>query len=68
MFHTIRKCRLCGETYEDSPLIGGDGTDIPAKRAMSAVLTEPMPHFCKDGSVGLADFQGYKLIREDVAK
>lgn len=67
-YRSIFKCRLCGEIYEDG-CIRGDHT--LATRHMLATLTDLFPtsqapelndiHSCKDGSLGISDFQGLKL-------
>lgn len=67
-YRAIFKCRLCGETYE-SGCTGG------AKAAMDGALSacigkQLIPnapcmnevHNCKDGGLGIADFQGFRVV------
>lgn len=67
-YNIIYKCRLCGETYES----GCAGSEKIALYSVifacsqngqppcpqSPSITEP--HSCKDGSIGVADFQGVR--------
>lgn len=75
-YKAIYKCRLCGEKFEDCTT----GEDIAqAINLALAVLGHTQhvkiqrnmhrhaPHYCKDGSFGFADFQGFKKV-EDNAK
>lgn len=52
-YRVIYKCRLCGEEFHRKPM-------------GSKPVTETTMHSCKDGSLGLADFVGYrKVILDD---
>lgn len=67
----IYKCRLCGEKFKDCET----GHDIAFILAVGITSSEyytikgqptfhrTMVHNCEDGSIGFADFQGFK--RED---
>lgn len=70
LFHEIYKCRLCGESFEfsvtesrDTALkaVAGtayDGKWYPEGGGIGVYMHQF--HACKDGSFGIADFQGYK--------
>lgn len=69
-YRAIYKCRLCGEEFED----GGTG-DIIAMACTVALtvkdyvrcernLHRHMPHHCKDGSYGFADFCGFRKVED----
>lgn len=75
-FLLVYRCRQCGEKFPRSYTIGKkhtmaqviydlvNGTDAPL------IFPEPEmiePHFCKDGSVGVADFCGF-VPRENEQK
>lgn len=68
-YKAVYKCRLCGELFEEG--ITGEGN----AEAVNVALTvdenfynsnthtsghRHMPHYCKDGSFGFADFQGFR--------
>lgn len=70
-FVNIYKCRLCGETYipsgTNSKIVAWKGTLHEIMRASGIDTPCSMPevtpsmfemHSCKDGSYGVADFQG----------
>lgn len=71
-YHSTFKCRLCGEIYE-----GGctSSKRIAEQSIMLTCLGLPSPqpqapgmtevHSCKDGSLGVADFQGFKKVDTD---
>ena len=69
----IYKCRLCGEIFED----GTVGEELAQAINMALVVTgntqrvkcarnlyKRTMHYCKDGSFGFADFQGFKKVGE----
>ena len=70
LFLGIYKCRLCGECFEsvatgskDTALksVAGaayDGKWYPEGGGIGVYMHDF--HSCKDGSFGIADFQGYK--------
>lgn len=70
----IYKCRLCGEIFEDYTT----GEELAQAINMALVvcghtnhvkcarnLYKYTMHYCKDGSFGFADFQGFKKINEE---
>ena len=74
MCKAIYKCRLCGEEFEDCET----GEELVQVINMALVVTgntqhvkcarnlyRHTMHYCKDGSFGFADFQGFKKVSED---
>lgn len=71
-YQAIYKCRLCGEIYNGA-FTGNE--NIAISTAVCACLginhKEPQsPHLCeihncKNGDLGIGDFQGYKKINEE---
>ncbi len=69
-YRTVFKCRLCGECYES----GCTGSEAVAlQSAIRACLGLPSQsqaptmtevHSCRDGSLGVADFQGFRKVEE----
>lgn len=73
-YEAIYKCRLCGELFGD----GFAGEDIAYMSVSTLVaFNEPKNetitnitkhhrniHTCKNGSYGLADFQGFKKVED----
>lgn len=74
MYQAIHKCRLCGEVIESEILVQPNvahriiGNFVYGNQ--EELRSEPHPvneydaHYCKDGSFGLCDFQGFKKIGE----
>lgn len=68
MYQAIYKCRLCGERFEGEPELISDkinGVSFIQKKVIDKDLhTHDISfmefHYCKDGSLGFADFQGFK--------
>ena len=71
-YRAIYKCRLCGKEFLDS-LINGKEVDECSKafwkgkyiyRSVSGRNNIPKEkfHFCKDGSIGFADFLGFRKV------
>ena len=70
-YWAIYKCRLCGGEFY-SKLTGNE--DVAIKNMlivtvgyvtpgyMSTPVTETTMHSCKDGSLGLADFMGFRKV------
>lgn len=72
-YQAIYKCRLCGEEFEE-----GTTGDIIAMACTVALtvkdstehvrcernLHRHMPHHCKDGSYGFADFCGFRKVED----
>lgn len=70
-YKTVFKCRLCGECYE-SGCTGSQSVALQATvcaclgksfQPQSPDLTEP--HFCKNGDIGVADFQGFRKVEKN---
>ncbi len=69
-YNAIYKCRLCGETYHNGAKTGQEVAELcMLKLNVGLVCTEPQAprltatHNCGGryaGSLGLADFQGWK--------
>lgn len=61
----LYKCRLCGECYSTSVQEVKDSMDLTTYMEFDAnansYSTMARAHRCADGSIGLADFQGYKV-------
>ena len=66
--HTYYKCRLCGLDYHSGAVTGATGKSrthmmlVVAGLAKHAFAPDRAPHDCADGSIGVADFQGFKLV------
>ena len=70
----VYKCRLCGETFTDS-LISEEESEVclmafekgkahyPSRSGRNNIYKHKGHYHCKDGSLGLADFQGFKKTR-----
>lgn len=66
-YNAYYKCRLCGETFSYI----STGQHIAKKTAIEmsinghetseAQVNSLNEHFCKDGSIGMADFLGWKV-------
>lgn len=75
-YRAIYKCRLCGETYESGVTITSrqkivgtvaflnyrDNSRISPTDALG--ITRTTPHACKDGSIGLSDFCGFRIAEK----
>ncbi len=69
-YQAIYKCRLCGEMYDStftSNEILAIKTTIDAclgiKSEETCAPTMQQVHNCKDGSLGVGDFQGRKKVK-----
>lgn len=73
-YRAIYKCRLCGEEFSDS-LMDEKEVDKCSKvfwegkyRYRSVSRRNDIPkekfHFCKDDSIGLADFLGFRKVED----
>lgn len=69
-FEAIYKCRLCGETF-NSGITGetiahatliGFATDVDTSKITGSKILLNEVHYCKDGSHGFADFQGFRKV------
>lgn len=76
IYRVVYKCRLCGETDETSTL---GATQLKLLQLMNEVDTtgdaylsptdglgvhNVSQHHCKDGSMGIADFIGFRFVEE----
>lgn len=71
-YYAYYKCRLCGESFG----YVSTGESIAKKTMIEMtinghVTSEPLvnslsEHFCKDGSIGMADFLGWKLKKDSL--
>ena len=68
MYYTKYKCRLCGETFTVEATHSKDVVMKCMLHALNGIeykeLMKPelyTAHFCNNGNVGVADFQGFKL-------
>ncbi len=72
MFDAIYKCRLCGEEFVDCSTSGEKRNRSFVMKIMCRAVEQKEPeeimeptlyacHPCKDGSFGVADFQGMRL-------
>lgn len=60
-YFSICKCRLCGETYT----AGQTRCTIPEAAVLAfEAYKGPNLHYCKDDSIGIADFLGFKFQEE----
>lgn len=70
----VYKCRLCGEVYEE----GSTGENIAQAINVALAVSgntlsircgrniyKHANHYCKDGSFGFADFQGFRRVGEE---
>lgn len=75
-YQAIYKCRLCGEKFVHCET--GDLTAMALTVALATTgktehvrcngnLHRHIPHNCKDGSYGMADFQGFQKVKEENA-
>lgn len=69
MYQAVYKCRLCGETFSCGKMYKEN--EVIKKIVRISIITPLFPHDngstahgCKDGSLGFADFQGFKKIEE----
>lgn len=69
-YREIFKCRLCGETYESGCT---RNENIALQATIAACIHSAKPpvpqcpsiteiHSCKDGSIGVSDFQGFRKV------
>lgn len=69
-YQSMFRCRLCGKIYKEG-CTGNE--DIAMKAVMDTCLGKPLLlqqpnmtqiHCCKNGSYGVADFQGFRKVVE----
>jgi len=58
MYKAVYKCRLCGETFRDDKWSEKEAKEMFLENCHDIW----MEHRCKNGSVGVADFQGFKKV------
>lgn len=72
-YQAIYKCRLCGEEYTSKVTTSIDTvienflhvtTGCKIKRFIGSPITKTSMHSCADGSLGMADFIGFKKTEE----
>lgn len=62
LYSSMCKCRLCGETYT----AGQTKSTVPEAVTLAfGAYKGPSLHYCKDGSIGIADFLGFKRQKEE---
>lgn len=68
-YRAIYKCRLCGEEFESAVTTRENiamkhmvivTTGYKSTENIGTPVTETSMHSCKDGSMGLADFLGFR--------
>lgn len=73
-YKSIYKCRLCGEVFSDGETDKSNARFVCTGLMMSEHLPNRytgfssfrnIVHFCKDGSFGFADFQGFEKMNEE---
>lgn len=60
------KCRLCGELYCEGNAGRAFATShiftmVAGRPSTSNIVKKENVHYCADGSLGLSDFQGWKV-------
>ena len=73
-YRAIYKCRLCGEEFENGRIENENIVDScvmaisilgdTQKVRTSMSLHEHYVHYCKNGSMGMADFLGFRKVEE----
>lgn len=72
-YRAIYKCRLCGEEFESAVTTNADiaikhmlimTVEYKAPEYIGTPITETSMHSCKDGSMGLADFLGFRKVED----
>lgn len=71
-YQAIYKCRLCGETFASSVLSEAEvdkcfnsfwkGRYRYNSMSGRSDIPKECSHFCKDGSIGFAAFQGFRKV------
>jgi hypothetical protein len=65
MYQAIYKCRLCGEEIKgNSGIYPSYYCNVPQMNVNNNIEYFPKTgiHDCKDGSMGVMDFQGFKKV------
>ena len=72
-YRAIYKCRLCGEEFESAVTTSADiaikhmiivTVQYNPSEYIGTPITEISMHSCKDGSMGLADFLGFRKVED----
>lgn len=72
-YRAIYKCRLCGEEFVSAATGSSDiarthmlimTVKYQTSEYIGTPTTEISMHSCKDGSMGLADFLGFRKVEE----
>ena len=71
-YRAIYKCRMCGEEFERGAMPSADAAIenmvnitygyMTDKYSKGMQVKETFMHSCKDGSLGLSDFLGFKEV------
>ena len=60
MYQSVYKCRLCGEVFGHFTFSKAQAQEVLNENCHNAWEE----HKCSDGSIGFADFQGFKKVGE----
>lgn len=74
-YRAIYKCRLCGEKFEKVKVghkravagiicLGSNGDRLFGDPTTDIVIYRALGHKCKDGSLGFADFIGFRKVED----
>lgn len=72
-YRAIYKCRLCGEEFVSAVTGSADiaiknmvivTAECDVKQKILNPVTKTIMHGCKDGSMGMSDFLGFRKIEE----
>ncbi|MCD7724305.1 MAG: hypothetical protein LUI12_01910 [Clostridiales bacterium] len=72
-YQAIYKCRLCGEITcgawegerrEAANSMNWLTNDRDYSNCYTGNIERMITHYCDDGSIGIADFQGFKVVEE----
>lgn len=67
MYQSVWKCRLCGQRFIGLTCYSDEETDnVMLNFTNSSYETLRTMHECYGGSKGVADFQGFEKIRDDL--
>lgn len=75
MYQAVYKCRLCSEKFSDEHYTEDENVAAAVAVALSVnensqhvrfpyTFHKYRMHYCKDGSYGFSDFQGFKKVEE----
>lgn len=72
-YRAMYKCRLCGEEFESAVTTSADiaiknmlivTVQYEPSEYIGPPITKISMHSCKDGSMGLADFLGFRKVED----